>query len=78
MRYSRSAAGADFGFVEDGFRRLRAGIDAQVRPEVEARYAEALAAAGLLRRLRIRREMEREIARLVAERTAKVSEQSLF
>ena len=78
MVYRNDRSDRGPGFVEGGFRRLCAGIDAQVRPEVKARYAGALAAAGLLRRWRIRREIEREVARLVAERTAKVSEQSLF
>ena len=78
MRHSDSKDRHDAGFVANGFHRLCAAFDAEVRPEVEARYAEELAAPGRLRRWQIRRKIEREVARLVAERAAKVSEQSLF
>jgi hypothetical protein len=47
----------------DGYRAARAEVSAAVR----ARYAEALASAGVLRRLVLRLRMEREIAREVAK-----------
>jgi len=48
----------------EGYRAARAEVIAAVR----ARYAEALASAGFLRRLVIRLRMQREIARELAKR----------
>jgi hypothetical protein len=47
----------------EGYRAARAEIIATVR----ARYAESLAGAGILRRLVLRLRMEREIARELAK-----------
>jgi hypothetical protein len=62
----------DDRFIADGRKRLMASKEyraahAEVIAAVRARYAESLASAGVFRRLVLRLRMEREIAREVAE-----------
>ncbi len=59
---------ADLRFLEDGRRRAFDGaapkmdeLQRRITAEVEARYAEELAKAGLFARFRLRRRMAREI-----------------
>ena len=51
-----------FGFVENGRKRLLAGLRPVVKAQVEAEFAERLAAAAMADRAVLRREIEREIA----------------
>ena len=55
-------------FVKDGHRRARRAIEQEVRAELEARYAEALQQANILQRLRIKRQINKEVAQEVARR----------
>ncbi|MEE8169953.1 MAG: hypothetical protein V3T70_05340 [Phycisphaerae bacterium] len=50
-------------FVADGGDRLIRASIARIRSEVAERYAEELEQAGILRRWRLRRRIEREIRR---------------
>ncbi|HTM55231.1 MAG TPA: hypothetical protein VL175_14445 [Pirellulales bacterium] len=50
-------------FLEDGWRRARAAAEAEIRAEVLAEFAERLRPAGWLERLRLRRQIKREIER---------------
>ncbi|MCH8045301.1 MAG: hypothetical protein IID44_16445 [Planctomycetes bacterium] len=54
-------------FVADGHARACAAAETQVRAAVTAEYAERLKAASLLGRIRLRRDMEREIQRRISE-----------
>ncbi len=55
-------------FVNDGHGRARRAIEQEVRAELEARYAEALQRANVLQRLRIKRQINKEVAQEVARR----------
>ena len=66
------------GFVHGGYERAIAAIEAQVRPEVEQKYADEWNASGLIKRWFLLRRMEREIAALVCERVKHISPYSLF
>jgi hypothetical protein len=65
-------------FVDDGYERALAGIEAEVRPVVESRYASELKVAGLVKRWFLKRRMEREITEAVAARAETISPDSLF
>lgn len=64
--------------VENGYDRAWAAIEAEVRREVEARYAPEWTTFGLLQRWRLRRRMKREIKEHVRERMNQISACSLF
>ena len=64
--------------VENGFDRAWAAVEAEVRREVEARYALEWGTAGLMQRWRLRRRMKREIQERVRERMNPISAYSLF
>lgn len=53
--------------VADGHARAQAAAETQVRAAVRAEYAERLKATSLLGRIRLRRDMEREIQRRISE-----------
>ncbi|QEG02110.1 hypothetical protein Mal15_61930 [Stieleria maiorica] len=57
------------GFVSDGYERAIAGIEAEVRPEIEARYADEWNAAGIFRRRVLRRQIEKEVDRAIEARS---------
>ena len=65
-------------FVVDGYERALVGIEAEVRPEIESKYADEWNASGLLKRWFLQRRIEREIAERVAERSRHISPNSLF
>jgi hypothetical protein len=65
-------------FVADGFERLLAAIEAEVRPEIEQRYADEWNASGIFRRWFLLRRIEREIADRVRERSTHISPDSRF
>lgn len=64
--------------MADGFERALDGIEAEVRPEIEQKYANEWNASGIVRRWFLSRRMEREIADIVAERSRHISAESLF
>jgi len=64
--------------VENGFDRAWAAVEAEVKREVEARYAPERSTAGLIQRWRLRRRMKREIKERVRERMNQISACSLF
>ncbi len=66
------------GFVSDGFERAVNGIELEVRAEVEAKYADEWKASRLFKRWLLQQRMKREIAACVIERSARISEKSLF
>lgn len=66
------------GFVEDGYERAVQGFEIEIRAEVEAKYASQWEHCGFFQRRRLRREMEQEIARLVADRAKSISPTALF
>ena len=65
MDEKRKKRGAAPGFVADGHRRARAAVEPHVRAEVESEFAGRLQNASFFKRLRLLREMEREIQRRV-------------
>ncbi len=66
------------GFVADGHDRLIAAVESDVRFIVEAKYADDWNASGLMRRWKLQRKMDAEIAVLVAEMMPDVSPDALF
>ncbi|WP_168564960.1 hypothetical protein [Crateriforma spongiae] len=75
---NRNAQPDSNDFVADGYERALEGIEAEVRPEVESKYADEWNASGLVKRWFMLRRIEREIAERVAERSQHVSPTSLF
>jgi hypothetical protein len=67
-------------FVVNGYERACAGIEAQVRLEVEVEFAERLAAASFWERLLFKRLMEGEVRHGVRERIAsqRISPDALY
>lgn len=77
--HSTASSGATLcGFVADGYERAIDGIEAEVRPAIELKYADEWNASGLLKRWFLLRRIEREVAGCVAERSAHISPGSLF
>lgn len=56
------------GFVEDGRRRAQSAAEPAIRAEVEREFAAQLQQASFLKRSWVRRRIEREIKRRVAEK----------
>ena len=71
------AAGAS-GIVADGNRRLAQGIEAEVRREVEAKYADEWNGSGLWNRWRLQKKIDKEVADILSRRLSNVSPESLF
>ncbi len=69
---------ANSSFVEDGFVRAWDAVEAEVRSEVEEKYAKEWNALGIIKRWRVQRQMEREISERVDERLKHISDYSLF
>lgn len=65
-------------FVEDGYQRAVAGIEATIRPKVEDKYAEEWRMSGLLKRWILSRRIELEILEQVAQASEHISPDSLF
>ena len=70
--------GKQSGFVAGGMQNLVRGVEVDVRRIVEAKYADEWNSSGLLRRWRLQRKMNREIAALVTELMPNVSPEALF
>jgi len=64
--------------VANGHQRALDGIEADVRPEIEHKYAGQWNASGLVKRWFLRRRIEREITDCIAERSAHISPDSLI
>jgi hypothetical protein len=78
MALSKKAFAARNGFVEDGYQRELAEIEATIRPKIEEKYSEEWQMSGLLRRWILRRRIEREISEQVAHASKHISSDSLF
>ena len=78
MACARNANEAATNVVADGFDRAIDAIGAEVRSEVEAKYADEWNASGIIRRLILLRRIDREIDELIAERSKHISPESLF
>jgi hypothetical protein len=55
-------------FLADGCNRAWKALEPEIRRQVEAEYAEAWKASGLLRRWFVRRRIEAEVRRRLTER----------
>jgi hypothetical protein len=66
------------GFVQDGYERAIKCLEAEIRAEVEAKYALQLEQFGFFQRQRLRGDLQKEIAGLVAERSKLISQKALF
>lgn len=75
---SNPVTGRSSDFVADGYERVINGIEAEVRLEVEQKYADEWNASGLIKRWFMLRRIEQEIAEGVAERSQHISPESLF
>jgi hypothetical protein len=64
--------------VADGYERALDGIEAEVRLEIEDKYANQWNSSGLFKRWLLLRRIEREVVDRVAERAAHISPDSLF
>ncbi|TWU31305.1 hypothetical protein Q31b_58860 [Novipirellula aureliae] len=77
-RTGTAAADSTSGFVADGYDRLVSAIESDARRNVEEKYADEWNGAGILRRWKLQRQMEAEIAVAVAENLPDVSPDALF
>ena len=75
---SENGGQANSHFVVDGFERAWEAIEAEVRPEVEEKYAQEWNSSGIIKRWCMLREIEREIADRVSERLKHVSDDAMF
>jgi hypothetical protein len=78
LSHAKRDEGWSNGFVVDGYERAIDGIEAQIRPEIEEKYADEWNASGLIKRWILSRKIEKEIMLLVAERSKHISTDSLF
>ena len=78
MAHLKKAFKSSNGFVVDGYNRALAGIEASIRPTVEEKYAEEWRKSGLIKRWIVRRRIEREISKQVAQASKHISRDSLF
>ena len=65
-------------FVVDGYNRLENGIADELRPGVEETFAKEFDSAGVIKRWIIRRRIEQELSKQVAEHIAQISTESQF
>jgi hypothetical protein len=75
---ARRDKGSTSGFVVDGYKRAIDGIVAEIRSEIEEKYADEWKASGLIKRWKLSRKIEKEITIRVAERSKHVSPDALF
>ena len=74
----RNAQPDNNNFVADGYERALERIEADVRREIEGKYADEWNASGLVKRWFLLRRIDREIAEGVAERSQHISPTSMF
>jgi len=75
---SQESSSESTAFVEDGYERVCDAIEADIRPEIERKYADEWNASGLVKRWFLLRRIEREISARVAEQSQHISPTSLF
>ncbi|TWU17803.1 hypothetical protein Pla52o_50180 [Novipirellula galeiformis] len=73
-----SDTGRESGFVADGYDRLVSAVESDARLIIETKYADEWNANRLIRRWKLQRKMDAEIAVLVAEMMPGVSPDALF
>ena len=78
MALSKKVFDSRSGFIEDGYLRALAGIEAAIRPKVEEKYDDELRTSGLIKWWILRRRIEREILEQVAQASEHISPDSLF
>ena len=69
---------ANLDFVVDGFDRAWNAVEAEIKHEVEEKYAQEWNSSGIIKRWRLQRLMEHEIAERVSERLKHISDDSMF
>jgi len=69
---------SEIPFVADGHSRALKGIEAEVRPEIEQKYAEEWNRSGYLRRWFLLRKIDREVAARIQERIAEAPPDALY
>ena len=77
-RDAQSHLYAESGIVADGYKRLVSAYELEARRIVEAKYAHEWNASGIVRRWRLQRKMDAEIAAIVAESMPDVSPDAKF
>ena len=77
-RDARSHLYAEHGIVADGYERLVSAYELEARRIVEAKYAHEWNASGIIRRRRLQRKMDAEIAAIVAAPMPDVSTDTVF
>ena len=78
LSHSKRDVDLSNGFVADGYERAIDGIESEIRPEIEKKYADDWNASGLINRWILSRKIEKEIRVLVAERSKQISPDALF
>jgi len=76
-RSSKHAEGKN-GFVVDGYARAIDGVTAEIRSEIEQKYADHWSRSGFMKRWLLKRRLNNEIATLVAERSKHISPDALY
>lgn len=71
-------AGAKDGFVVDGYARAIDGVTAEIRSEIQQRYADQWNKSGFIKRWFLKRRMNNETAALVAERSKHISPDACY
>lgn len=66
------------GIVADGYERLVDGVGAEARRIIEAKYADEWNSSGMLKRWKLKKRMDAEIATLAEELMPDVSKDALF
>ena len=69
---------ANSDFVVNGRQNALKGIEAEVRPEIEARYADEWKRAWYVRRWILRRKINHEVAARIAERQHEAPAEALY
>ena len=74
----RGVADLTTAFVADGYERALDGIEAEIRSEIEQKYAIEWNESGPRQRWHLSRKINKEISARVAERSKHISPRSLF
>jgi hypothetical protein len=75
---SSKVAGARDGFVVDGYARAIDGVTAEIRSEIEHKYADQWNSSGFIKRWFLMRRMNKETAALAAERSKHISPDACY
>ncbi len=74
----RDEAVMEDGLIVDGYERAIDAITAEVRQEIEQRFAEEWNTSGMLKRWMLTRKIEKEVQDLVTERSKHISPEALY